>query len=129
KTEAKLLPPPVARRLSELVLPRENDPDELLKHRFLCRGGGMLLVGPTGAGKSALAMQAKILWALGRDAFGFTPTRPLKSLLVQAENDDGDLAEMRDGVMRGLHLSAEDRARVGEMVLVVREDARIGGVF
>ena len=34
-----------------------------------------------------------------------------KSLLVQAENDDGDLAEMRDGVIRGLGLSDEDRAR------------------
>jgi len=125
----KPLAPPVARRLSDLVLPSENDPDELLKYRFLSRGGGMLLVGPTGAGKSALAMQAKILWALGREAFGIKPARPLKSLLVQAENDDGDLAEMRDGVMRGLHLSEEDRARVGEMVLVVREDVRIGLAF
>jgi RecA-family ATPase len=32
-------------------------------------------------------------------------------------------------VMRGLGLSAEDRARVGEMVLVVREDVRIGFAF
>jgi hypothetical protein len=130
KAEAeKTLAPPVARKLGELTLPGDNDPDELIKHRFLCRGGGMLLVGPTGVGKSALAMQAKILWALGREAFGFKPTRPLKSLLVQAENDEGDLAEMRDGVMRGLHLTEQERAQVGEMVLVVREDVRIGFAF
>ena len=125
----KPLGPPVPRKLSDLVLPTENDPDELLKYRFLSRGGGMLLVGPTGAGKSALAMQAKILWALGREAFGFKPARPLKSLLVQAENDDGDLAEMRDGVMRGLYLSEEDRKKVGEMVLVGDLPVRIGIVL
>ncbi|MGD0539669.1 MAG: AAA family ATPase [Verrucomicrobiota bacterium] len=127
--DGQALAPPPARRLGELVLPPDNDPDELLKYRFLCRGGGMLLVGPTGVGKSALAMQAMILWAVGREAFGIKPTRPLKSLLVQAENDDGDLAEMRDGVIRGLGLSDEDRARACEMVLVVREDQRTGFGF
>ena len=39
----------------------------------------MLLVGPTGVGKSALAMQAMILWGLGREAFGIKPAKPLKS--------------------------------------------------
>lgn len=100
-------PPPapemaVAKRLDELVAHAANDPAELLRNRFLCRGGGLLLVGPTGVGKSSLSMQAKILWALGRPAFGIVPARPLKSLLIQAENDDGDLAEMRDGVIKGL---------------------------
>src|ERR1035438_2681422 len=123
------LAPPPARGLGELVLPPENDASELLRHRFLCRGGGMLLVGPTGVGKSALAMQAMILWALEREAFGIKPARALKSLLVQAENDDGDLAEMRDGVIRGLGLSEEERARACEMVLVVREDQRTGCGF
>jgi hypothetical protein len=70
-----------------------------------------------------------ILWALGREAFGIKPAKPLKSLLVQAENDDGDLAEMRDGVMRGLGLSDDDRATASAMVLVVREDQRTGFAF
>ncbi|MGD1084693.1 MAG: AAA family ATPase [Verrucomicrobiota bacterium] len=123
------LPPPEARLLGELVLPSEDDPNELLKHRFLCRGGGLLLVGPTGIGKSALVIQFMISWALARDAFGLKPPRPLKSLLVQAENDDGDLAEMRDGVMRGLVLTPEQRDRAGKLVLVVREDERTGFAF
>lgn len=89
----------------------------------------MLLVGPTGVGKSALAMQAMVLWGLGLEMFGFKPARPLKSLLVQAENDDGDLAEMRDGVIRGLGLSEDERVRACEMVLVVREDQRTGLPF
>jgi hypothetical protein len=125
----KLSIPPVARPLSDFVVPHSEDPDELLKYRFLCRGGGLLLVGPTGAGKSALAMQAMILWALGREAFGIKPARSLKSLLVQAENDDGDLAEMRDGIARGLQLSDDERSMVGQTIMVVREDVRFGLAF
>ena len=122
-------PPPVGKRLSELVRPGDDDPSELLKHRFLCRGGGLLLVGPTGIGKSSLSMQDMILWALGRESFAIVPARPLKSLLVQAENDDGDLAEMRDGVIRGLGLLDEDAKQAMENIIVVREDCRTGLLF
>jgi hypothetical protein len=122
--------PPQARRLSDLVRPKQGqDPDELLQHRFLRRGGGLLLCGPTGIGKSSFAMQCAIHWALGRECFGITPTRPLKSLLIQAENDDGDLAEMRDGVIAGLGLSAEEAKAACENILVVREDSRTGVNF
>jgi len=38
-------------------------------------GGGLLLVGPTGIGKSSLSMQDMILWALGRESFEIFPTR------------------------------------------------------
>jgi AAA domain len=119
-------PPPHGRRLSELLSYAENDPSELLLYRFLCRCAGLLLVGPTGVGKSSLAMQMMILWALGKAAFGIVPKGPLKSVLVQAENDDGDLAEMRDGVIRGLKLSPEEAKRACENVIVVREDSRTG---
>ena len=127
--EPAALSPPTAKRLDELVAHVANDPSELLKHRFLCRGGGLLLVGPTGIGKSSLAMQAMIFWALGRAAFGIEPARPLKSLLIQAENDDGDLAEMRDGVLAGLNLSDEEKQAAMKMVVVVREDVRTGLIF
>ncbi|MGI8966301.1 MAG: hypothetical protein ACR2H1_09495, partial [Limisphaerales bacterium] len=60
----------VARPLSEFIHHKNNDPDELLKHRFLCRLGTLLLCGPTGIGKSALSLQCAILWALGRPCFG-----------------------------------------------------------
>ena len=124
-----LLPPPTAKRLDELVANGLNDPAELLKNRFLCRGAGLLLVGPTGIGKSSLAMQAMILWAVGRPLFGIVPARPLKSLLIQAENDDGDLAEMRDGVIAGLHLTEDETGLAMENVVVAREDARTGAAF
>ena len=99
---------PVARRLSALAKPPKDDRNELIKNRFLCRGGGALFVGPTGIGKSSFNMQMAILFALGRECFGLIPARPLNTLLIQAENDDGDLFEMRDGIADGLGLTPEE---------------------
>ena len=65
-----------------------------------------------------------ILWALGRACFGITPTRPLKSLLIQAENDDGDLAEMRDGVIAGMDLTDDEKKTAMENVIVFQENTR-----
>lgn len=127
--EPATLPPPVAKKLGELVAHFNNDPNELLRHRFLCRGGGLLIVGPTGIGKSSLSMQCMILWSVGRAAFGIEPVKPLKSLLIQAENDEGDLAEMRDGVMAGLHLTDDERQSALENVIVAREDERTAMAF
>jgi hypothetical protein len=121
--------PPEAKLLSALVAHVTDDPNELLKNRFLCRGGGLLLVGPTGIGKSSLAMQAMILWAIGRPLFGIEPAKPVKSLLIQAENDEGDLAEMRDGVIRGVKLTNDEAKQAMENVMVVREDSRTGLTF
>ena len=101
--------PPAAKSLGDLKRRTVNDPNELLRTGYVCRGGGVLLAAPTGIGKSSWAMQAMILWAIGRACFGITPTRPLKSLLIQAENDDGDLAEMRDGVIAGMDLTDEEK--------------------
>jgi hypothetical protein len=86
------------RSLFDVPRPEPGDYSELLKTRFLCRGGGALLVGPTGVGKSSLTMQAALSWAAGLPLFGIEPNGPLRVLLVQGENDDGDLAEARDGV-------------------------------
>lgn len=120
---------PTTKQLGELVAHGANDPDELLRRRYLCRGGGLLLVGPTGIGKSSLSMQTMILWAIGRAVFGMQPAKPLKSLLIQAENDDGDLAEMRDGVMAGLNLTEDERRLAMENIIVAREDTRTGLAF
>jgi hypothetical protein len=68
--------------------------ETLLGNRWLCRGGGALIVAPSGQGKSVLTAQASILWACGKPAFGIEPSRPLRSLILQAEDDDGDIQEM-----------------------------------
>jgi len=53
-------------------------------------------------------MQAAITWALGQPLFGITPVRPLSSLIVQAENDKGDLAEQYQGAVAGLGLHTSE---------------------
>lgn len=73
--------------------------------RYLCKGKSAWLLGPSGIGKSSLEAQFAVGWAIGAPVFGITPARPLRSLIVQAENDDYDLAEMVQGVAaaHGLH--------------------------
>lgn len=119
----------IGRKLSEFKKHDENDPNELLKYRFLCREGVLGLYGQTGIGKSSLAMQLMIQWSLEREAFGIIPAFPIKSLLVQAENDDGDIAEMRDGIITGLELTPEEAQQAGDNIIVIQEDSKTGIPF
>jgi hypothetical protein len=68
-------------------------------------------------------------FGIGREAFGLRLSRPLTSLLIQAENDDGDIAEMRDGILRGLDLTEAERAQAIAAVRVYREDTHTGLEF
>jgi hypothetical protein len=101
-----------------------DDPNELLRTGYLCRGSGLLLAAPTGIGKSSFGIQAQIMFALGRPMFGIQPVRPLRSLYMQAENDDGDLAEMRDGVIAGLDLSPGELETVYANIITAHENTR-----
>jgi RecA-family ATPase len=83
----------------------------LLGNRYLCRGGGAFIVAPSGQGKSVLVAQAAILWALGRLAFGIRPAKPLRILIIQAEDDEGDIIEMSQ-IIEHLGLSDEERVLV-----------------
>lgn len=101
----------------------------LLGIRYLCRAGGMLFVGPTGIGKSSWIMQAIIRWALGQPHFGISPYKPLRILVIQAENDDGDIEEMRDGIFRGLGLSEQEQREACERIQIVCESSATGDMF
>ena len=111
-----------------MVLDPKND-DELIRDCFLCRKGGLLLVGPTGIGKSSFGMQAKILWAIGRESCGITPARPLRSILFQSENDKRDLIRMRDGVVKGLGLTPEEVAMAKQRIRIVTVSTKSGTDF
>jgi len=108
-----------------------NDPNSVLGNRWLCRGGSLVIVGQSGIGKSSLCMQLMILWALGREAFGIAPTRgkPLKSLLIQAENDIGDLAEMYQGVRQGMGLTPEEEHLLDSRIMIYRNTTHTGPGF
>lgn len=116
---------PRARSLMKLTATDdERRAANLLGNGFLRRGQGALLPGATGIGKSSFFMQALVLWALGKPFFGIMPQGPLTSLLVQAENDDIDLVEMRDGVCDGLSLTANEREIVAQRVFVLTAHER-----
>jgi hypothetical protein len=97
--------------------------------RYLCRGGTMLFVGPSGVGKSTASAQQDILWSLGRPAFGIAPARPLRIVTVQAENDQGDLIHMARGIIGALNLGGDDRAMVEAGTVYLSHNASTGPDF
>jgi len=115
-----------------LAFDREADPTTVLGNRWLCRGGSCLLVAQTGAGKSALTTQAAMTWALGRDFFGIRPKRgSLRSLVIQSENDLGDVAESVQGTLAGMGIGASTQlaSEIGQRVAFYREAVRTGEDF
>jgi len=106
------------------------DPTQLLGKRWICRGGSALWVGSSGLGKSVLCLQAAITWACGRDLFGISPHgKPLKSLIVQAENDEGDVAEALQGILKAIDLTPEELQMVKENIVIVRDCTSTGERF
>lgn len=77
----------------------EGDENSLIGKRWINKGGSCVLSAPSGVGKSSLEMQLAVGWAIGRPVYGISPARALKSLIVQAENDEGDLAESHQGAI------------------------------
>jgi hypothetical protein len=126
---------PVLRLLDDLPTPpTETDPNELIMQRFLYRGAVCLVLGPTGVGKSSFLMQLAIHFAVGQPLFGITPgtayrERGLRVLLIQAENDDGDLAEMRDGVLAGCQLNDVQKVQAQKRVMVCTVNDRSSDRF
>lgn len=93
-----------------LDLDTDHDPNNILGFRdgktlrYLCKGKSAWLLGPSGIGKSSLITEFAVGWAMGQPVYGITPARPLRSLIVQAENDQHDLAEMAQGIARAYNL-------------------------
>lgn len=106
--------------------PAEDDTILLGRFRYICRGGSLIIVGPSSVGKSSASLQMAACWALGRDWLGITCKRPLRSLIIQAEDDEGDIGEIRDSVVAGMQLSDADIAKVRERVTVIDERVHIG---
>ena len=101
----------------------------LLGNRFLCRGADWLVAAPTGVGKSCWTMQGAVLWGLGRSFLGINPSGKLKSLIVQAENDAGDLSYMREGVFKFLRLPDDECREACQNIRIVCENATTGKAF
>lgn len=97
--EAESAPLPEIRPALHLYQTPPDDEGTLIGTRFLCRGGGMLIVGPSGVGKSTLTAGLCAAFARGEPYLHIKPSGPLKILVIQAENDDGDLHEQLQGAI------------------------------
>ena len=71
--------------------------------------GRFLLDNFTVTHNSSLSVQSAACWCNLKPFFGIRPSKSLRTVIIQAENDDGDVAEMRDGVCAGLRLTEEER--------------------
>ncbi len=83
-------------------IPEDRNPAALFKNGWLRKGGGAFLIAPSGVGKSVLTVQAAICWALGLPFFGVWPVRPLKIVVIQAEDNREEVAGFRNSVRHGL---------------------------
>jgi len=107
----------------------DQDPNNVLGNRWLCRGGSLVIVGQSGVGKSSFAMQLGLTFSLGRPFFGIKPTRPLRVAFIQAENDKGDMAEALRGVIQGMSIASSDLATLDSNVRFYDETVRTGSEF
>lgn len=102
---------------------------ELIRHRFLCKAGSMLLVGPTGVGKSVLLMQLMYRWAVGMSFLGIEPARPLRSIIYNAENDTEDMQEMLRSCNGMSDFTEEMRLEAKRNIIVVNNRRLAGDEF
>ena len=112
-----------------LTADRKNDPNNILGNRWLCKGGSLLIVGQSGTGKSSLMMQAAVHWALGRDFFGIKPVKPLRSIILQAENDALDCGESLQDVVAGAYLDSAEITQLKEHLAIYRDTVSTGTAF
>jgi hypothetical protein len=109
---------------------RKDDPTCVLgSNRWLCKGGSMLIVGQSGTGKSSLMMQAAVLWCMGRDFFGIKPIKPLRAVVLQAENDAGDISEALQDVIAGAYLDSDEKATLRDHLAIFRDTVSTGTTF
>ena len=95
--------------------------------RWICKGYPFQIVGFSGTGKSSLAVHLAVNWALNKAPFGLKPVRPLRILMVQAENDFGDAAEGLKGATAKLIQSEKDTLK--ENLIFVRQSSKVGFEF
>ena len=100
--------------------------DNLLGNRFLTRSGSWMIVAQSGIGKSSFAIQGAASFAVGRPMFGMVPARPMRQVIIQAENNAGDTWEAYDGVIGGLALAESERAELRRN-FVIKHCSRYSG--
>jgi hypothetical protein len=120
----------VARPITAFTYPEENDPNIILgSDDYLGRGGGMLFVSHAGAGKSSWAMDACMMWALGRAWMQIKSHIPRKTLIIQAEDSDRYIGKIFASFAHVNQLTPQDLELLGKNCVIVRLKGVSGAAF
>jgi RecA-family ATPase len=98
----------------------------LLGDKFVERSGSWLISAQTGVGKSVLAVQAAASFALGLDFLGLVPSKPLRSLMFQAENGESDVSLVMKSIYKRLCRGNINTLQQLESNCIIR---RVGGYY
>lgn len=107
----------------------ENDAGCLMGDRYLSRTGGLVIVAPSGVGKSVMSMQLGACAALGRPFFGLRMAGAMRVLYVQAEDDLGDVAEAAQGFVNESRITGDDLDALKHGLRIVRWNDAAGHRF
>lgn len=107
----------------------DNDPTTVLGNRWLCKGGSLSIIGQSGIGKSSFLMQMAIMLAIGRPFFGIEVKKPYRCIVMQAENDTGDLAEAFKGIVSSMSLTEQEKTLLRTNIKFYRETVKVGESF
>jgi hypothetical protein len=88
------------------VTQKIREEDILVGDGFMERASAIVLAGPSGIGKSSIAMQIGCCWSAGETPFDLVPRRPLRIMMVQHEDSHNDLIRMSN-ILNYLSLNPE----------------------
>ena len=111
------------------VFERKDDPNCVIGNRWLCKGGSLLLVSQSGVGKSSFALQFLVSLCINRPFFGIKAKRPLRVVMLQAENDLGDVAEAYQDITGGMNLYASEYQTLEQNLFIYRDTNSVNQAF
>lgn len=121
---------PKVRPITSFAYPSDDDPNMLLgSEDYLGRGGGLLFVSHAGAGKSSWAMDACMMWALGRAWMGIKSHHPRKTLIIQAEDSDRYIGKIFASFAHVNKLNESELATLKENCVIIRLKGVSGPAF
>ena len=109
---------------------KEVDPSSYhIGDGFLEVGCFVMLIGPSYVGKSTLLAQMTLNFAIGRNWLFFRLSRPLRVMIVQAEDPENKLIKMGH-MVKQMGLSADDitRAHQNTAILTIRDLQDTGAI-
>lgn len=116
--------------ITSFAYPSDDDPNMLLgSEDYLGRGGGLLFVSHAGAGKSSWAMDACMMWALGRAWMGIKSHHPRKTLIIQAEDSDRYIGKIFASFAHVNKLNESELATLKENCVIIRLKGVSGPAF